>query len=219
MKTHPSANRESGFSRVELLAVIFVIGVLALMFVASVNRNGERRAPRLQCANNLKQCALSFRVWQGDHGDKYPMNLSETNGGTAEFTSGPNLWRHFQVMSNELSTPKVVICPADSRLAATNFAFLRNSNVSFFIGLSATETDPQSLLAGDRNLTNGTPVRNGILELTTNHIARWTSELHNRCGNIALSDGSVQQMTDAGLQTGLSRALVTNRLQMPILGP
>jgi len=66
-----------------------------------------------------------------------------------------------------------LICPADDRFAATNFTFLSNSNISFFIGLDATETDPQSFLSGDRNLTNGTPIQNGILKLMPNRATGW----------------------------------------------
>lgn len=210
------ANHEHGLTLIEVLVIIGVIAILACVFLPATEPN-KARAERIMCVNNLKQCGLAFTIWEGNHGDKFPMDVVETNGGTAEFTSGPNLWRHFQVMSNELSTPKVLICPADSRLAATNFISLRNSNISYFVGLSATETDPQSILFGDRNITNGTPIRNGILELTTNHPAGWTSEMHRGVENIALADGSVQQVSTAGLRNGLANSGLTNRLQMPIV--
>jgi hypothetical protein len=209
---------------VELLVVMVVITCCAIFFICQPDRNMKARALRIQCVNNLKTTGLAFRVWEGDHGDKYPMNVSETNGGTMGFTTGPDVWRHFQVMSNELSTPKVLICPAESdrvRKWATNFAFLRNSNISFFIGVDATnETDPQMILSGDRNLTNGTPIKNGILEVSSNWPAGWTAEMHNKVGNILLSDGSVQQLSGAGLRSTIGNtSIATNRLQMPVLGP
>src|SRR4051812_19271829 len=66
-------------------------------------------------------------------------------------------------MSNELSTPKVTICPADSfhTQAGTNFGNagvgvpagdFGNNRVSFFIGADAGETDPQMVLFGDMNI-------------------------------------------------------------------
>ena len=139
-----------------------------------------------------------------------------------EFTTGPNVWRHFQVMSNELSTPKVLTCPSDRPgMSATNFTFMNNSNVSFFVGVAATETNPAALLAGDRNITNTTPVKNGILNLTTaNNTAGWTAEMHGRVGNIILSDGSVQQVNISGLRAAVQNTgFTSNRLQMPILTP
>ncbi|HWD94787.1 MAG TPA: hypothetical protein VG938_20830 [Verrucomicrobiae bacterium] len=53
----------------------------------------ERRNERILCVNNLKQLGLAMRVWAGDNGDKYPTSLV--------------------VMSNELSTAKILICPGD----------------------------------------------------------------------------------------------------------
>ena len=167
MKISLTAKRDGAMTLVELFVVIAIIAVLAAMIIPASTLN-KARAYRIQCVNNLKQTGLAFRLWEAN-GDKYPMKTPETNGGTMEFTSGLNDWRHFQVMSNELSTPKVLYCPSDeTRMPATNFTFLANSNVSYFVGIDATETDPQGFLSGDRNLTNGTPIKNGILEVSSN---------------------------------------------------
>ena len=40
--------------------------------------------------------------------------------------AGADTFRHFQVMSNELSTPRILVCPADDRTVAVNFARLKN---------------------------------------------------------------------------------------------
>jgi hypothetical protein len=162
---------------------------------------------------------MANSVWENDHGNKYPLNVSETNGGTMEFSSGPNEWRHFQVMSNELSTPNILFCPSDkTRVAATNFTFLRNSNLSYFIDLDATATDPQTILTGDHNITNGTSIKNGILEVSSNQPSGWTAEMHKKVGNILLSDGSVQMISGSGLRSAIENSGgFTNRLQMPIL--
>jgi prepilin-type processing-associated H-X9-DG protein len=221
MKTSLRNQRERGLTLVELFVVIVVLTVFVLFFYLPPDRNVKARALRIQCINNLKQDGLAYRVWADDNGGKYPMELSETNGGTMQFTSGPNAFRHFQVMSNELSTPKVLICPADdSRMWATNFIFLNNSNVSFFVGVDAVKTNPQGILSGDCNITNGTTIQNGILQVTTNRPAGWTAETHKKAGNILLADGSVQQVTTSGLQGIVANTgIFTNRLQMPILNP
>ena len=223
MKTFVKSSRERGLTLVELFVVLAVASFLSLVFIFLPSSNIKTRAPRIQCVNNLKQIGMAARVWEADHGGKYPFNVSETNGGSMKFTDGPNAWRHFQVMSNELGTPKVLICSAESdrkRKWTTNFATLSNSNLSYFINLNASETDPQAILSGDRNITNGTPIKNGIFELTTNSPAGWTAELHNHVGNLALSDGSVQQVSETGLRAFIENTSVfTNRLQMPVLGP
>jgi len=106
------------------------------------------------------------------------------------------------------------------RAAATNFDFMSNSNLSYFVGVDAEETNPQTLLSGDRNITNGTSAKNGVLDLTTNRPSGWTAEMHNKIGNIALADGSVQQLSTLNLRATVENTgVATNRLQMPILGP
>ena len=210
---------------IEVLAVMVAVMLIGMVILPEfLPRRHMGRSPRIQCVNNLKQCALAARVWEGDNNDKYPPRVPGTNGGTMDFITGPNAWRHFQVMSNELSTPKVVFCPEESdqnRFTATNFVNFGNSNISFFFGVDVTnETNPAMILSGDHNITNGVPVKNGLLELTTNHLAGWTSEMHSKVGNVALADGSVQQLSIAGLQNTIANtSFATNRVQMPVLTP
>jgi prepilin-type processing-associated H-X9-DG protein len=207
---------------IEVIIVVIVLGVLAAIVLPTMNSGPERRL-RINCINNLKQISLAARVWEGDNSDKYPPHVSVTNGGSMEFITGPNAFRHFQVMSNELSTPKVVMCPQETdqnRFLATNFQSFCNSNISFFFGVSATETLPNSILTGDHNLTNGLPLNYSVLELTTNRPAGWTREMHNKIGNVAFSDGHVDQLGISNLQAAIANSgLATNRLQMPVLGP
>ena len=122
----------------------------------------------------------------------------------------------FQVMSNELSTPKILICPSDDdHFNGTNFSTdFSSKNISYFIGVNATEANPQMLLSGDDNFAiGGVPVKPGILELTTNATISWTMTRHKLVGNIAITDGSVQQLSTKGLQDWSN--LTTNQLAIP----
>jgi len=209
---------------IEVLMVLAVVLVAAAILLPQMLRPARMsRTPRIQCVNNLKQIALSFRVWEGDNNDTYPMFVPGTNGGTMEFTTGTNAWRHFQVMSNELSTPKVLFCPAESdpqRFTATNFTWLNNSNLSFFVGIVSNEVTSQMILSGDHNLTNGTAIKNGLLQLTASRLTGWTDEMHKKVGNVALADGSVQQVNSAGLRNlVVTSGASTNLLQMPVTFP
>ena len=208
---------------IEVLMVIAVLLVLVALLLPTLRYNVRQRALHIRCENNLKQVGLSTRVWEGDNNDKYPPHVSVTNGGSMEFRIGPNMFHHLQVMSNELSTPKVVFCPEEtdrSRFVAANFQAFCNSNTSFFFGVDATEKIPASFLVGDRNLTNGMPLQNAVMELTTNQSPSWTKELHKTYGNICMADGSVQAVYVTNLQALLTiSGLATNRLQMPVLGP
>ena len=201
--------------------IILVIGFFAAMLLPALQKM-KTHDQRNACVNNLKQVGLADRIWEGDHSDKFPMHIPGTNGGTMNFMSGTNAFRHFQVLSNELVVPRVLLCPAESdwsRFGATNFAEFNNYNLSYFVGLDATDTNADDILSGDHNL-NGALVKNGILELSAKSSASWTGKMHKRIGNIVLGDGSVQQTSTRGLQTAVANTgLATNRLQMPILGP
>jgi len=178
--------------------------------------SAKRKAKRINCVNNLKQDGLAFRLWEGDNGDKYPMAVSTNKGGTMEYAEDGNAFRHFQVMSNELSTPKILVCPADDRTPAANFAKLKNKNVSYFVGLNAEETRPQMLLTGDRNITNGIAPEHSILKLVPDQPAGWTEDLHNGQGNVGLADGSVQQVTIDSLRNAIKNSAdATNRIALP----
>lgn len=215
MNSTPRHFTRPGFTLVGLLIIIAVIAILAAMLLPAL-ASAKRKAKRINCVNNLKQDGLAFRLWEGDNGDKYPMAVSTNKNGTMEYAEGGNAFRHFQVMSNELNTPKILVCPADDRSAAASFARLKNQNVSYFVGLDAEETRPQMLLTGDRNVTNGlSPVRS-VLELRPEIPAGWTEALHNGQGNVGLADGSVQQYTTIRLQQALQNTGdATNRVALP----
>jgi prepilin-type processing-associated H-X9-DG protein len=215
MNSTPRHFSRQGFTLVGLLIIIAVIAILAAMLLPAL-ASAKRKAQRINCVNNLKQDGIVFRIWEGDNGDKYPMAVSTNKGGTMEYAEDGNAFRHFQVMSNELSTPKILVCPADDRTPAASFTRLKNQNVSYFVGLDATEVRPPMLLTGDRNVTNGlSPVRS-VLELRPEIPAGWTEDMHNGQGNVGLADGSVQQVSIPGLlqilkNTGDS----TNRIALP----
>jgi prepilin-type processing-associated H-X9-DG protein len=215
MNSTPRHFTRQGFTLVGLLVIIAVLGILAAMLIpALVSAKGKSK--RINCVNNLKQDGLAFRLWEGDNGDKYPMAVSTNKNGTMEYAEDGNAFRHFQVMSNELNTPKILVCPADDRTAAASFARLKNHNVSYFVGLDATDTRPQMLLTGDRNVTNGIAPEHSILRLVPDQPAGWTEAMHNGVGNIGLADGSVQQVSTPGLQQMLKNTGdSTNRIALP----
>lgn len=219
MKTHPRSTRPTtlAFTLLELMVTIGVVVLLAALFLPALARP-THCSSRINCVNNLKQVGLSFRLWAGDNGEKYPAHVSVTNGGVMELIATGGVYPIFNVMSNELGTPKIVACPTDpERIAATNFASMTDTNVSYFVCLTAKdESDPQLWLAGDRNITNGfAPVRGG-LNIPTNSPVGWSGKIHQANGNLALADGSVQQLSSSKLRDSLrAQANAVLRLVMP----
>jgi competence protein ComGC len=218
MKPRFSNQRNYALTLTEVLVVIAVLAVFVAIFLPALTP--AKHHGGLNCVSNLKQVGLAYRLWEGDNNDKYPMFVSVTNGGAMEAIATGNVAACFQVMSNELSTPKILVCPEDAdRIAATNFTTdFNNSKISYFVSLDVTnEINPQMILCGDDNFEiGGVPVKSGLLELSTNAPVSWTSARHHFAGNIGLADGSVQQVTTKGLQSAFQQAgLATNRLAIP----
>ena len=196
----------SAMSLIELLCVIAIIMLLAALLLPALGQ-AKARARRIQCIDHLHQAGVGFVSFANDHNGQFPMAVPENAGGSLELARSGYLlhgdfyfsFRHFQAASNELVTPKLMVCPADTRLPATSFATLSNANLSYFIGLNADFALPTSILAGDRNLTNDYATPGSLLRLGQNFALRWTEELHRFKGNLLFSDGHVEQKNNPAL--------------------
>jgi prepilin-type N-terminal cleavage/methylation domain-containing protein len=186
VKSSPKA-----FTLIELLVVIAIIAILAALLLPALAK-AKKAARRTQCINNLKQINLSFKVWEGDHGDKYPTAVStakwgameniftQNAGGGAPAAGNYSVAAVFCVMSNELSTPKNLYCPSDiSQTAlpgdspgppsgpvasvATGWSTFGTNNLSYFVEGNASDKFPQMILIGDRNIGTVTVANWGTL--------------------------------------------------------
>lgn len=232
--------QKKAFTLIELLVVIAIIAILAAMLLP-VLAAAKRRAQRINCVSNLKQVNLSFRIWEGDNNNLYPMAVSTSAGGAMESAVSNNhttyvpmgMTNIFCVMSNELSTPKVLLCPSDvsHSTAATNFAELGNTAanaagcgtnaIGYFVCGDANESYPQMVMTGDRNIGLGSPgvsapginvtMAGNNYILTGGNTTSWAwsaNDLHLKVGNIGYADGSVAEVSVSGLQSSL--ILATN---------
>ena len=112
--------REKLFLFGSLVIVIAVVVVIAAPFA-------RKKAEAIGCGNTMIPICFAARYWwaEEDHDGFMPSNLTQ--------------------MSNELATPKFLVCPGDySRHAATNWASITSSNISYEIvntGLRAGDTN------------------------------------------------------------------------------
>jgi prepilin-type processing-associated H-X9-DG protein len=210
MKTQIPTYRTEAFTRIELFVVITVIVLLAVWVLPALS-TAKQKAMRINCANNLHQIGTTFKLWEGDDGNKRPMQFAPTNSKAMKLIGSGNACVLWQTMSNmEMSTPRVLRCPEDAERAyPTNFtAGFSDANISYFFNLDAlNETYPQMILSGDDNLAvNGVRVKPGILNFPTTNSLAWTKERHLGLGNIGMADGSVQQTTPAILNAAVINA-------------
>jgi hypothetical protein len=79
-----------------LLVPAAAVAIPAGMLLPALS-NAKSKAQSINCINNLKQIGLAARIYAIDHDDTLPPN--------------------FFAMKNELSTPKILICPSDNSRA------------------------------------------------------------------------------------------------------
>jgi competence protein ComGC len=227
-------HKSEAFTRIELIVVIVVVFVLLAIFYPLADlRSARAPAYRISCINNLKQIGTAYRVWENDHGDRYPALQSVAKGGWNELLTNADqgflCWTNYAIMAIELGKlsnefvqfPKGLVCPSDERKPAETFTgtnradsdFKDNRTLSYFVGVSANDSHPESLLGGDRNLGAGTePDRHygfspksgkgNDVAIATNAQADpvcWSLKMHSLGksygGNILLGDESVQQVS------------------------
>jgi competence protein ComGC len=214
------------FTRVDLLAVLTAVGLLVCLALPGL-ANQRSRFDRVTCLNHLRMIGLALKAWGDDHGGRTPWRTPVSEGGTMGHALAYWGWWQFYWISNQLGSPKVLICPADwakSKNMATNWGIgpggfgntaNRANSLSYLVGLEASVALPTALLSGDRNLsysgkgTCSAGIPNAWFVSTrprTGAVPSWTNSIHESSGNVLLNNGSVLQTTHAGLREAFSNS-------------
>jgi len=149
----------------------------------------------VHCVNNLKNVYLAFQVFSLDNNDRFPFEISTNVGGTLELRS--NIVAQFRGLSNELVIPFTIVCPEriPPMTVAREFTQLSNTNIGYFLNLSATRFRMNQILSGDTGFSlEGRAAVPGQSTILTNPIFRYRTNLHEnkRSPAYVLSDVSVK---------------------------
>lgn len=215
-----SKGASHGFCRADLLALISILFLGAAVANPLFLSHSRARSETLVCQANLGQIGRAFQLWASDHEERYPFLVPSNEGGLWRHPLALNLYMQFACVSNELSTPKVLVCPADTNTTrrAKDFsrrpdggfmnATYQNNAVGYFVGFHAERYRPRSILSGDRNLEGISASSCSVAAGTVWSVAAphsgsgssWGQQIHFQQGNLLFNDGSAEETSTARLR-------------------
>jgi len=183
-------HRSRALTLIDTLVVIATLSLGILAILPLIGRD-RARSTRITCVNNLRQMGIAMRMWANDNQDRFPWSSTNIN----ETILKP--YAYCLLATNELNSPKILVCPEDSaRIRTVVFdQQFSDKNLSYFLGLDADETKPNTLMSGDRNLSTNNTILTGQVTIQNSKNLTWAPGIHKDAGNIGLGDGSSQQVS------------------------
>jgi hypothetical protein len=186
-------------NRIEMTCVGCLTIILGCVACAALTRRVNM--PQLcECVNNFRAIDASLEQFAIDH-NGWPADVPPSQGGAKGLKRASE---NYRVLATYLRGPKSLLCPTDSRVPATEWSTLADTNLSYFIALGG-HTNDDFIWAGCRNFVQAS---NTFIRLSPVDEYRWNSKagIHQGTDFGVLLVGSNPRKTDS---RELTRAIAT----------
>ena len=215
--------RREAFTRIDLAVLILIACLGGAVAAPLFTSHSRARSDTLVCQANLSAIGRAYEIWGIDHDSWPPFMVPQAEGGLRQHQLAANAYIQFSILSNGLSSPKVLVCPADTNTVrrAKDFSInpdgglmnpgYANNAVSYMVSFHAQRYMPRSIISGDRNIEPRNTATCSYAAFPCQAVnqgpsgaSKWGDNIHGGKGNLVFTDGSAEETSTAQLRAAVA---------------